>query len=152
MSSKILDKIKTDFKYVNYGVPTFTIGSENDDIMYNNFELTVSYNGKSVKAPLSIGNINLTGLDDSGIQKTFKMDIIEKIIIDYYPFENVDEVEKCLLEKGYVQSEEFDEMCNQIFENVKAQAEKWRTLFTESELKQLEDELDDFTNACTFYS
>jgi len=141
----MIDQIEVDFKYVDYG--RSTSGIIEDDTEFNNFELTVSYKGKKVKLPYSIGNVNLKGLDNTHLQGIFKMDLIARIIIDCYPFKTVQELKECFIEKGYKESEHFEEFCKQAFADVNAQSEKWRSLFTENDLQQLKRELRDWFDA-----
>ena len=142
---EMLDKIQVDFKYIDFGRSTSGFDDHDDDgVEFNNFELTVSYNGKKVKLPYSIGNLNIKGLNNSHLQGIFKMDLVARIITDCYPFKTIKELKNCFISKGYEESEEFEELCQQAFADVNAQSEKWRKLFTENDLKQLKIELQDW--------
>lgn len=130
----ILDQIKIDFKYVGIGKSLSGINPD-DKTQFTNFVVKISYLDKSVRIPYSIANA-----DDLSIQKfdLLKIDLVGRIVIDCYPFKTITELKSCLIEKGYDEDDEFYE---QLFEDVKAQARKFRTLFTEYDLMFLKTEL-----------
>lgn len=136
----IIDNVNVDFKFTGCG--RSPSGNADDDIVYNNFDLTVAYNGKKVKLPYSVGNIDLKGLKEKHLQGIFKMDLLARVIIDCYPFETIDELREAMIEKGYdCKANDFEETCKQTFEDIKAQAQKWRTLFTDDDIEQIKTEL-----------
>jgi hypothetical protein len=136
----ILDKIKIDFKYVGVGKSLSGVNPD-DKTQFNNFVVTISYINKSVKIPYSIANV-----DDLSVKKfdLLKIDLVGRIVVDCYPFKTITELKSCLIEKGYDEDDEFYE---QLFEDVKAQAKKFRTLFTEYDLMFLKSEIGDWIDA-----
>ncbi len=130
----ILNEIKIDFKFVGVGKSLSGINPD-DKTQFTNFVVKISYSNKSVRIPYSIANV-----DDLSIQKfdLLKIDLVGRIVIDCYPFKSITELKSCLTEKGYDEDDEFYE---QLFEDVKAQARKFRTLFTEYDLMFLKTEL-----------
>jgi hypothetical protein len=135
--SSILDQIKIDFKWVGVGKSLSGI-NPNDKTKFSNFIVKISYNNKSARIPYSIANV-----DDLSMKKfdLLKIDLVGRIVIDCYPFKTITELKSCLIKKGYKEDDEFYE---QLFEDVKAQARKFRTLFTEYDLMFLKTELRDW--------
>ena len=136
-SRLILDNIKIDFNHIGYGKSTTGI-DVNDTTLYNQFEVTISYDGKSIKLPYNVGTVNLKGALNEVMEGMFKIDLIGRIIIDCYPFDSVEQLKQCLTEKGFDEKEEFYQ---EAFDDVKAQSEKFRTLFTENDLQEMKKEL-----------
>lgn len=141
----ILDKIDIDFKFIDYGQSTISIDPKNESKDYNNFEVKISYNGKSVKIPYCYQGINLKGIMSEVMDNMFKIDLIGRIIIDCYPFKSVYELKSCLDDKGFAQ--EPISYYEQLFNDVQEQSKKYRTLFTENDLKALKFELGDWLDA-----
>lgn len=137
---RILDKIKVNFLHIGYG-KSQTGFNVNDDINYNQFEVTISYNGKKIKHPYNVGTVNLKGVMNEVLENMFKIDLIGRIIVDCYPFKSKEEVKSCLVKKGFDESEEYYQ---QAFDDVKAQSEKFRTLFKETDLHEMKNELKDW--------
>lgn len=139
-SRLILDDIKVDFLHIGYG-KSQTGFNVNDNVDYNQFEVTISYNDKKIRHPYNVGTVNLKGVMNNVLENMFKIDLIGRIIIDCYPFKSKEEVKSCLVKKGFDESEEYYQ---QAFDDVKAQSEKFRTLFTENDLQQMKKELKDW--------
>jgi len=141
----ILDQIDIDFKYIDYGQSTISIDPKNNSKDYNNFEVKISYNGKSVKIPYCYQGINLKGIMSEVMDNMFKIDLIGRIIIDCYPFKSVYEIKSCLDDKGFEQQP--ISYYEQLFNDVQEQSKKYRTLFTENDLKALKFELGDWLDS-----
>lgn len=139
----ILDKIQIDFKHIGYGKSSIGF-NVNDTTEFNQFEVTISYNGKSIKIPYNVGTVNLKGILNDPLINMFKIDLVGRIIIDCYPFDSIEELEIEMKGKGFDESDEFYQ---QAFDDVKAQSKKFRTLFTENDLKEMKIALQNWLDA-----
>lgn len=137
----ILDKIKIDFNYIGYGKPTCGVNEHDTSEDYNNFEVAISYNGKTEKISYSFEAVNLKGIMSDVLENMFNIDIIGRIIIDCYPFKTIEELKSCLRDKGFEETEEYYQ---QLYNDIHAQSRKFRRLFTENDLSELKIELQDW--------
>jgi len=141
----VLENIDIEFKHIDYGQSTISINPDSNSKDYNNFEVKISYNNKSVKIPYCYQGINLKGIMSDAMVNMCKMDLIGRIHEDSYPFKSVYEIKSCLDDKGFKQQP--ISFYEQLFEDALKQSEKYRTLFTENDLKALKLELADWLDS-----
>lgn len=135
----IIDKIRMSFRFA--GFEPYSVGFEETDLKQNNYEVTIFYNGKQLKFPYAFGSSSLEGLVTDVIENMFKLDILGKIVVDCYPPESYEKFKDEYKTKERGMTEQFTKSA---YTDIVAQSDKLRTLFEESDLRQLHLELSDW--------
>ena len=135
----IIDEIKIDFKYTGFGKNVNGFNEQNET-NYNNFDVTIQFKGKSIKLAFAAGTENLQGIVSDAWKNFFKIDILERIVIDCFPPNSFEEF------YNEFKHEFQKDISKNIYADVIAQSNKLRTLFDNQSLGLLETALIEWEN------
>lgn len=130
----IIDKIQVSLKYTGFGEYPLQYKQIKSDIQ-NNFDVTVSYNGVSIKESYAVGEFDINGreLTESEMQ-LIKIDILNKIVFDFYIEDTFDQF---MTKNNYDSNPMNVKYLREIYQDIVAQSKKLSMVFTDEDIEEL---------------
>jgi hypothetical protein len=134
----LIDKISIDFKHTGFGEYPLEYQQLKSE-KQNNFDVTVSYNGSSIKESYAVGDFDLQGrkLTDHETE-LLKIDILNKIVIDFYV---PDTFKDFMLLNKYDSNPMNVKYLKTIYADIVSQSKKLASLFTDEDIEHLKIDL-----------
>ncbi len=134
----IINQIKFGFKFTGFDYYPLEY-KQLKGIKQNNFDVTISYNGVSIKETYAVGDTDLQGrkLTESET-KLLEIDILNKIVIDYHVTETF---EGFMLENNYDSHPMNVKYLKETYADIVSQSKKLALVFTDEDIEKIKTDL-----------